>query len=97
MITGASFSNKATSVNRVGGFDGIGANFDNQYTEYHKLEYNDIPNIEISDIITQFNMLATLGEDITASIYLTTEQNAQINDEQKAIATNKGWTINVKN
>ena len=97
MITGSSFGNKATSVNRVGGFDGIGANFDNQYTEYHKLEYNSIPNIEISDIITQFNMLATLGEGITASIYLTTEQNAQINDEQKAIATNKGWTINVKN
>ena len=97
MITGSSFSNKATSVNRVGGFDGIGANFDNQYTEYHKLEYNDIPNIEISDIINQFNKLATLGEGITASISLTTEQNAQISDEKKAIATNKGWTINVKN
>ena len=97
MITGSSFSNKATSVNRVGGFDGIGANFDNQYTEYHKLEYNDIPNIKISDIINQFNMLATLGEGITASIYLTTEQNAQISDEKKAIATNKGWAIKVRN
>ena len=42
-------------------------------------------------------MLATLGEGITASISLTTEQNAQINDEKKAIATNKGWTIKVKN
>ena len=97
MITGVRFGSNASSVNRVGGFDGIGANFDNQYTEYHKLEYNYIPNIEISDIITQFNMLATLGEGITASISLTTEQNAQINDEKKAIATNKGWTINVKN
>lgn len=97
MITGVSFGSNTNSVNRVGGFDGIGANFDNQYTEYHKLEYNYIPNIEISDIITQFNMLATLKAGITASIYLTTEQNAQINDEKKAIATNKGWTINVKN
>ena len=97
MITGPRFGTNANSVNRVGGFDGIGANFDNQYTEYHKLEYNYIPNIEISDIINQFNMLATLGEGITASISLTTEQNAQINDEKKAIATNKGWTINVKN
>ena len=97
MITGPSFGSNTNSINRVGGFDGIGANFDNQYTEYHKLEYNYIPNIEISDIINQFNMLATLGEGITASISLTTEQNAQINDEKKAIATNKGWTINVKN
>ena len=97
MITGTSISSKADSVKRVGGFDGIGANFDNQYTEYHRLDYDDIPNIEISDIITQFNMLATPKAGITASIYLTTEQNAQINDEKKAIATNKGWTINVKN
>ena len=97
MITGLRFGSNAVSVNRVGGFDGIGANFDNQYTEYHKLEYNYIPNIEISDIINQFNMLATLKAGITASISLTTEQNAQISDEKKAIATNKGWTINVKN
>ena len=97
IITGPSFGSKADSVNRVGGFDGIGANYDTQNTEYHKLEYNYIPNIEISDIITQFNMLATLKTGVTASIYLTTEQNAQISDEKKAIATNKGWTINVKN
>ena len=97
IITGPSFGSKADSVNRVGGFDGIGANYDTQNTEYHRLEYNYIPNIEISDIITQFNMLATLKTGVTASIYLTTEQNAQISDEKKAIATNKGWTINVKN
>ena len=98
MITGSSFGSNTNSVNRVGGFDGIGANFDTQNTkEYHRLDYDDIPNIEISDIINQFNMLATLGEGITASISLTTEQNAQINDEKKAIATNKGWTINVRN
>ena len=97
IITGPSFGTNASGVNRVGGFDGIGANYDTQNTEYHKLEYNYIPNIEISDIITQFNMLATLKTGVTASIYLTTEQNAQISDEKKAIATNKGWTINVKN
>ena len=97
MITGTSISSKADSVNRVGGFDGIGANYDTRDTEYHTLDYDRIPNIEISDIITQFNMLATLKAGITASIYLTTEQNAQINDEKKAIATNKGWTINVRN
>ena len=98
IITGPRFGTNASSVNRVGGFDGIGANFDTQNTEeYHRLEYNYIPNIEISDIITQFNMLATPKAGVTASIYLTTEQNAQINDEQKAIATNKGWTIKVRN
>lgn len=97
MISGLGYGSKATSVNRVGGFDGIGANYDTQNTEYHELNYDYIPNIEISDIITQFNMLATLGAGITASIYLTTKQNAQISDEKKAIATNKGWTINVRN
>ena len=97
MITGVRFGSNASSINRVGGFDGIGANYDTQNIDYNKLEYNYIPNIEISDIINQFNMLATLKAGVTASIYLTTEQNAQINDEKKAIATNKGWTINVKN
>lgn len=97
MITGTSISSNAVSVNRVGGFDGIGANYDTQNTEYHTLDYDRIPNIEISDIITQFNMLATLKAGVTASIYLTAEQNAQISDEKKAIATNKGWTINVRN
>jgi surface protein len=87
-------SNTFTSLTDLGGFRNLGAKSSLSGTNSNYFLYS-CPNLTHQSLLNVLNLLydrAAAGYSVI-TIKLTKAQNALLSDEEKAIATNKGWTI----
>lgn len=85
-----------TSLTDLGGFRNLGAKSSLSGTNGNYFLFN-CPNLTRQSLLNVLNLLydrTTAGYSVI-TIKLTKAQNALLSDEEKAIATNKGWTITV--
>ena len=91
-IIGSVFSN-CTSLEEIGGFKNLGMRTSLNGTSYNFLD--KLPNIPKQSILNIFNNLYdrnSAGYSVV-TIKLGATNLAKLTDEEKAIATNKGWTL----
>ena len=73
-----------TTLTDLGGFTGLKVNFDG---------LNKCPNLTVESLLNVFNTIADVNGTGTKTLTIGSTNLNKLTDEQKAIATNKGWTL----